>query len=160
YPYGFPAQVTTISYYGADRYYQKNWVQDANGRKTTFLVGYRTAGTTGDADPNPGDRGSVLNVQDAGYTVNGSPSYQKQYTYTYNANGQKASETNLGVNGTTPGVKTTYSYDPTYGNLTQVVQDDVTGGLKRTITITYDTAGRVTYVRDPNHQPNGTQNHF
>ncbi len=91
-----------------------------------------------------GSRGNVAWVRDAGYDVSGSPSYNKQFTYTYYPSGQKASETNLN------GVVTNYTYGDSYGNLTQVAQDP--GGLNRVTSMVYDGVGRVTASTDPNGQ--------
>ncbi len=83
-------------------------------------------------------------------SVSTSPSYNKQFAYQYNANGQKASETNLN------GVVTQYSYGDQWGNLTQMVQDPhVTNGdshLARTTSMVYDASGRVLQSSDPKGQ--------
>ena len=131
------------TWYNASQYFQKANVADAAGHLTAMTVGTSTAGTAGDPDPNGGDRGQVLTVQDAGYAVAGSPSYGKQFTYTYNQYGQKSSETNLN------GVVTQYTYGDQWGNLTQVVQDPGAGHLNRTTTMSYDAAGRVLQSTDP-----------
>jgi YD repeat-containing protein len=98
-------------------------------------------------DPNVGDRGQTLWVQDAGYNDSTSPSYHKEMTYTYNAYGQKLTETNLN------GVVTQYTYGTSgddLGNLVQVVQDPGgTGHLNRTTTMHYDVMGRVLESIDP-----------
>jgi len=126
--------VATTTYYDASGYFQKQSVTDFNGHTTTFGVGL-------DSDPNVGNRGNVLWVRDAGYNDPSSPSYHKQYTYTYNQYGQKTSETNLN------GVVTNYTYNDPHGYLTQVVQD--VGGLHRTTTMSYDEVGHVVQSTDP-----------
>lgn len=138
----YPGQETT-TYYNASQYFQKSGFTDMNGHTSAMGVGTNKAGTPGDPDPNPGDRGQVLWVQDAGYNAPSSPSYHKQFTYTYNSSGQKTSETNLN------GVVTTYAYGDAWGNLTQVVQDAGTGKLNRTTSMVYDVAGRITQSTDP-----------
>lgn len=133
----FPYADSTTSYYDADRYFAKKTVADGNGH-ATFMDYYTST------DASIGNRGEVKLVQDAGYGDPSSPSYQKQFTYTYNQYGQKASETNLN------GVVTTYSYGDQWGNLTQVVQDPGGAGhLNRTTTMVYDAAGRVLQSTDP-----------
>jgi YD repeat-containing protein len=86
-------------------------------------------------------------VRDAGYSDPGIPSQGKQFDYTYNQYGQKATETNLN------GVVTEYTYGDTWGNLTQVVVEEVStarvqvwdpsaeGGAHRAGTRLYDPAG-------------------
>lgn len=139
-----PYNDSTTTYYNASQYFQKASETDADGHTTTYGVGTDTAGNSGDPDPNIGDRGQVLWVQDPGYADSSSPSYGKEYTYTYNGYGQKISETNLN------GVVTTYTYGDAFGNLTQVVQDPGGAGhLNRTTTMTYDAAGRVLTSTDP-----------
>ena len=133
---GFPAESTTTTYYNGSQYFQKASVTDANGHTTRFGVG-------SNVDPNPGNRGNVLWVQDGGYSDPAGPSYQKQFVYAYNANGQKASEINLN------GVETDYSYSDAWGNLTGVVQDHKMGGLNRTTTMVYDVAGHVLSSTSP-----------
>jgi RHS repeat-associated protein len=119
-----------------------------NGHTSSFIVGdNQGVDPTGGQATGVGNKGSVLYVRDAGYGVSTSPSYQKQFVYTYNSLGQKATETNL--NGTV----TQYSYGDQWGNLTQVVQDPhVTQGdghLARTTGMLYDSAGRVLQSTDP-----------
>ncbi len=135
---GFPGQ-TTYTYYNASKYFQKASVTDALGRTSTFDY-------FDNKDILPGNRGNMAWVRDAGYGVSGSPSFGKQFTYTYNQYGQKASETNLN------GVVTNYTYGDAWGNLTQVVQDPGTGRLNRTTAMVYDTVGKVTSSTDPNGQ--------
>jgi YD repeat-containing protein len=130
---GFTGQTAT-SYFNSDKYFQKQSVTDPNGHTTSFDYFSNT-------DANPGNRGNVKLVQDARYGITG-----KQFTYTYNSYGQKASETNLN------GVTTQYSYGTngdTWGNLTQVIQDTGTGHLNRTTTMVYDVAGHPTSSTDP-----------
>ena len=134
----FPGTDTTV-WYNADQYFQKASVTDMNGHTTAMGVGTS-------ADANLGNKGSVLWVQDAGYSDPASPSYHKQFTYTYNQYGQKLSETNLN------GVVTQYTYGDQWGNLTQVVQDPGSGHLNRTTTMTYDVMGRVLQSTDPSGQ--------
>ncbi|MGI4791253.1 MAG: RHS repeat-associated core domain-containing protein [Janthinobacterium lividum] len=144
----FPGQDTT-AYYNASQYFQKTGVTDMDGHTTAMGVGTNTAGNTGDPDPNTGDRGQTLWVQDAGYNDSISPSYHKQFTYTYNQYGQKLSETNLNS------VVTQYTYGTNgadLGNLTQVVQDPGTGHLNRTTSMHYDIMGRVLQSTDPSGQ--------
>jgi RHS repeat-associated protein len=90
---------------------------------------------------NPGDRGNVLWVRDARYSVTG-----KQFEYAYNAYGQKVLEKNLND------VYTEFEYTDTWGNLTKVIQDVGMGKLNRTTEMTYDGAGRVTQSKDPKAQ--------
>ena len=92
--------VDTTDYYDGSQYFQKKSMTDMLGRISTFGVGNKQG-----ADPSNvnlpvsiGQKGSVLWVRDAGYAVSTSPSYNKQFNYSYNSNGQKTSETNL--NGT------------------------------------------------------------
>jgi len=129
-------QQQTSTWYNLSQYFQKASDTDFDGHTTSYTVGT-------DTDANTGNRGEVLAVQDPGYNDSNSPSYGKQYTYTYNQYGQKTSETNLN------GVVTDYTYGDTYGNLTQVVQDPGTGHLNRTTTMTYDLAGHVLSATDP-----------
>ncbi len=133
--YALPGAETT-TYYNASQYFQKAGVTDMNGRTTALGVGTST-------DANTGNRGETLWVQDAGYSDPNSPSYHKQFTYTYNQYGQKTSEINL------KGVVTAYTYGDQWGNLTQVVQDPGAGHLNRTTTMVYDAAGRVLQSTDP-----------
>lgn len=152
----YPGPAVT-SYYNASQYFTKQSATDPNGHTTTMGVGTNTAGKAGDPDANIGDRGQTLWVQDAGYSDSASPSYHKQFTYTYNVYGQKLSETNL--NGTV----TRYYYggdgssfaqadvdaDDT-GDLIAVVQDPGgTGHLNRTTTMRYDIMGRMLQSTDP-----------
>src|SRR5260221_6767773 len=124
YPDGTPA--TTSTYYNASQYFQKSAFTDTLGRTTTFGVGTTT-------DTNVGNRGSVLYVRDAGYTVSGNPSYNKEFDYTYNSYGQKLSETNMN------GVVTNNTYGDQWGNLTKVVQDPgTTPHFARTTSIIFD----------------------
>ncbi len=135
----FPGQETT-TYYNADKYFQKQSVTDMDGHLTA--MDYYT-----NQDPNPGSRGEVKWVQDAGYTDPSSPSYQKQFAYTYNQYGQKLTETNLN------GIVTQYVYGDQWGNLTQVLQDPGGAGhLNRTTTMAYDVMGRVLQSTDPSGQ--------
>lgn len=123
---------TTYTYYDGSQYFQKASVTDATGHTTTIGVGSKT-------DTNVGNRGSVLWVRDARYGTTGA-----QFSYTYNAYGQKTSEINLN------NVETDYTYGDQWGNLTQVVQDPGTGThLARTTTMVYDSGGRVTSSTDP-----------
>jgi RHS repeat-associated protein len=145
---GFANETTSTSYYNASQYFQKASVTDALGHTSSFIVGdNQGVDPTGGQATGVGNKGSVLYVRDAGYGVSTSPSYQKQFVYTYNSLGQKATETNL--NGTV----TQYSYGDQWGNLTQVVQDPhVTQGdghLARTTGMLYDSAGRVLQSTDP-----------
>jgi uncharacterized protein RhaS with RHS repeats len=133
--------LTTYTYYDASKYFQKASVTDPNGKTTTFDY----YGTT-DGDTTTGNKGEVRWVRDAGYTVSTSPSYHKEYDYTYNSNGQKATGTNLN------GVVTQYSYGDSWGNLTQVVQDYGTGKINRTTSMVYDIYGRVQSSTDPMSQ--------
>src|SRR5581483_2165525 len=90
----------TTTWYNASQYFARASVTDMNGHTTTFIVGDNQGhDPTGQQGQSNGNKGSVLYVRDAGYSISGSPSYQKQYVYTYNTYGQKTSETNLGVNG-------------------------------------------------------------
>jgi len=130
---------TVTTYYNASKYFQKASTTDARGL-TTAMDYYSNQ------DPSPGNRGEVALVQDAGYADPNSPSYQKQFTYTYNQYGQKLTETNL------KGVVTQYTYGTSgtdTGNLVQVVQDPGTGHLNRTTTMHYDIMGRVLQSTDP-----------
>ncbi|MCA1596469.1 MAG: DUF6531 domain-containing protein, partial [Chloroflexi bacterium] len=127
---GFTGTETT-SYYNADKYFQKASFTDMNGHTTNWDYYSIT-------DPSPGNRGNVKLVQDARYGIT-----NKQFTYTYNQYGQKASEVNLN------GVETDYTYGDTWGNLTQVVQDPGTGHLNRTTSMSYDIAGDVLQSTDP-----------
>ena len=132
YPHG-----TTCTYYNASKYFQKAGTTDGKGL-TTAMDYYDSH------DASPGNRGEVQWVRDAGYNDSASPSYQKQFAYTYNQYGQKTSETNL------RGVVTQYTYGDQWGNLTQVVQDPGgTGHLNRTTTMQYDVMGRVLQSTDP-----------
>ncbi len=131
----FPGTETT-TWYNASQYFQKSGVSDMNGHTTAMGVGTST-------DANVGNRGQVLWVQDAGYNDSSSPSYHKQFIYTYNQYGQKLTDTNLN------GVVTQYTCGDQWGNLTQVVQDPGTGHLNRTTTMSYDAAGRVLQSTDP-----------
>ena len=132
----YPGQETT-AYYNASKYFQKQSFTDMNGHVTA--IDYYS-----NQDPSPGNRGEVNLVQDAGYADPNSPSYQKQFTYTYNQYGQKLTETNL------RGVVTQYTYGDQWGNLTQVVQDPGGAGhLNRTTTMVYDIMGRVLQSTDP-----------
>ena len=148
-PFYDPAKPhTTTSYYNASQYFQKQSVTDLNGRSSTFIVGTNLGvDPTGVLTTGTGNKGSVLYIRDAGYAVSTSPSYQKQFAYNYNSNGQKVQETNLN------GVVTTYAYGDQWGNLTQVVQDPhVTSGdshLARTTSMGYDSSGRVLQSTDP-----------
>ncbi len=135
-PRGFTGSTTNYAYYNASKYFQKSSVTDPLGRVTSFDYFDKF-------DPSAGNRGNVAWVRDAGYSVSGSPSQNKQFTYTYNGAGQKASETNLN------GVVTNYAYGDSWGNLTQVVQDAGTGKLNRTTVMAYDAGGRVTSSTDP-----------
>lgn len=139
---GFSGTETT-TYYGASKYFQKQSVTDMNAHTSTFDYGTKD-------DANQGNRGNVLWVRDSGYADSNSPSYQKQFTYTYNQYGQKTSETNLN------GVVIQYTYGDQWGNLTQVVQDPhVTQGdshLNRTTSMQYNIAGSVTQSADPKGQ--------
>lgn len=139
-PDGFGSQTMTYTYYNASQYFQKQSITDPQSHVTLFGVGRAD-------DPNLGNRGEVLWVQDAGYSVSSSPSFHKQMVYTYNTYGQRTNETNLN------GVVTNYIYGDTWGNLTQIVQDPhVTSGdshLARTSNITFDAGGRVTQTTDP-----------
>ena len=142
---------TTIGYYNASQYFQKASVTDMLGRTSTFIVGTNQGvDPTGGQATGIGNKGSVLYVRDAGYTVSTSPSYQKQFAYEYNSFGQKVKDTNL--NNTV----TQYSYGDQWGNLTQVVQDPhVTTGdshLARTTQVVYDAAGQVLQSTDPKSQ--------
>ena len=128
----FPG-VEKYSYYDESKYFQKSSVTDmasteAHPRRTSFDYGSKD-------DANVGNRGNVLWAQDA---------VGNRYTYTYNSNGQKTSETNP------MGVVTRYTYGDQWGNLTKVVQDPT--GLNRITTMTYDAAGRVTDRIDPKGQ--------
>ena len=151
--FGSKDDVVITAYYNASQYFQKKSVTDANGRVTTFGVG-------SDSDPNIGNRGSVLWVQDAGYNVANNPSNGRQFNYTYYPTGQKASETDL------KGTLTTYEYGGAgdavntqgqpLGNLTRVVQDAVPASpvngrtyLQRTTTMNYDVVGHVLSSTDP-----------
>ena len=141
----------TTTYYNASQYFQKQSVTDVNGHTTTMIVGTNQGvDPTGVQTTSNGNKGNVLYVQDAGYGVSTSPSYHKQFVYTYNSNGQKTSETNLN------GVVTQYTYGDAWGNLTQVVQDPhVTTGdshLARTTTILYNASGRILQSTDPKNQ--------
>ena len=113
-----------------------------------------------------GNRGEVKLVEDAGYNDATSPSYGKQYTYTYNSYGQKTSETNLN------GVTTQYYYggdgssfdtaDPDQhcdtSDLIAVVQDPGTGShLNRTTKMGYDALSRVITATDPMGQETSTE---
>ena len=142
------AGTDTTAYYNGSQYFQKQSVTDMNGHTTTFGVGSKYAGTAGNADTNPGDRGSVLWVKDAKYgdgTLNASGT---RFQYTYNASGQKISEANQGVNGGA-GIVTNYTYGDAWGNLTSVVQDPGAGHLARTTSMDYDVAGHVLHSTDP-----------
>jgi RHS repeat-associated protein len=148
---GFPAQSAT-AYYNASQYFQKQSDTDMDGHTTTYGIGTDTAGNLGDTDPNIGDRGEVLWVQDAGYADPSSPSYGKEYFNTYNQYGQKLTGTDLN------GMVTQNTYgaandtvDGYYdlGNLVQVIQDPGTGHLNRTTSMHYDAAGRVIQSTDP-----------
>ncbi len=131
---------STFSYYGADKYFQKASATDANGNTSTFDY-------YDNQYPNVGNRGEVKWVRDAGYTDGSSPSYQKQFAYTYNQYGQKLSETNLN------NVVTQYTYGDDWGNLTQVVQDaSGSAPLQRTTTMASDAAGHVLQSTDPAQQ--------
>jgi RHS repeat-associated protein len=136
YFHGFANKVTTYSYFNASKYFQKESVTDPTGRVTRFDYFDKF-------DANVGNRGNVKWVRDAGYDNPQSPSYQKQFAYTYNQHGQKASETNLN------GSVTQFTYGDTWGNLTQVVQDYGTGKLNRTTQMVHDMAGRVQQSTDP-----------
>ncbi len=129
------SETTTTSYYNASQYFQKASVTDAAGRTTSFGVGTNV-------DSNVGNRGSVLWVKDAKYGDGTYNNTGTRFSYTYNSNGQKTSETNEN------GVVTNYSYGDTWGNLTQVVQDPGTGHLNRTTSTVYDGAGRVSQSTD------------
>ena len=133
-PHGFTGGTTNYAYYNASKYFQKSSVTDPLGRVTSFDYFDKF-------DPSAGNRGNVAWVRDAGYGVSGSPSQNKQFTYTYNGAGQKATETNL------KGVVTNYAYGDSWGNLTQVRQDPT--GLNRTTVMAYDAGGRVTSSTDP-----------
>jgi len=131
YPHG-----TTCAYYNADKYFQKS--ATTSGRGLSTAMDYYSS-----QDSSPGNRGEVQWVRDAGYSDPASPSYQKQFSYTYNQYGQKLTETNL------RGVVTQYTYGDQWGNLTQVVQDPGAGHLNRTTTMAYDVMGRVLQSTDP-----------
>ena len=144
YPHG-----TTCAYYDASKFFQK--ASTADGRGLTTAMDYYD-----DQDASPGNKGEVKWVRDAGYNDSSSPSYQKQFIYTYNQYGQKTSETNL------RGVVTRYYYGgdgssfaqadtnaADTGNLIAVVQDPGTGHLSRTTTMRYDIMGRVLQSTDP-----------
>jgi len=131
---GFPGTATATSYYDASKYFQKESVTDANGNTSTFDY-------YDNADTNPGNRGEVRWMRDARYGTTG-----QQFEYTYNAYGQKATETNLND------IVTEYTYGDTWGNLTEVVQDPGMGHLDRTTQMTYDAAGRVVSSTDPKSQ--------
>ncbi len=131
----FPGTETT-TYYNIDKYFQKQSVSDMNGHITAMDY-------FNNQDASLGNRGEVQWVRDAGYSDPSSPSYGKQFMYTYNQYGQKTSETNL------RGVVTQYTYGDAWGNLTQVVQDPGAGHLNRTTTMTYDVMGRVLRSTDP-----------
>ena len=138
----------TTTYYNASQYFQKQSVTDLNGHTSAFIVGTNQGiDPTGVQATGNGNKGSVLYVQDAGYGVSTSPSYLKQFAYSYNSRGQKISETNLN------GVVTQNSYGDQWGNLTQVVQDPhVNSGdshLARTTSMSYDIAGFVLQTTDP-----------
>ena len=144
---GYSTAQDVSAYYNATQYFQKQSTTDAASHTTTIGVGTNTAGNPGDPDSNIGDRGQTLWVQDAGYNDSSSPSYHKQFTYTYNQWGQKLSETNLN------GVVTQYTYGTSgndLGNLIQVVQDaGGTGHLNRITSMHYDVMGRVLSSTDP-----------
>ena len=150
------------TYYDASGYFQKKSVTDANGHTTTFIVGDDKG-----VDPLPtsdlahiatsaGNKGSVLHVQDADYSVSGTPSNQKQFSYQYDSAGRKISETDL------RNVTTVYTYGgPTdatnsvgtpIGNLTQVTRDYDAAGTRLNLKtkMTYDVVGHVTESFDPN----------
>jgi len=123
--------VETTTYYDASKYFQKASVTDMNGHTTQMDY-------FDDQDPSPGNRGEVKWVEDARYGTTG-----KQFTYTYNQYGQKATEVNLN------GVETDYTYGDQWGNLTEVVQDPGTGHLNRATNMVYDVAGHVIQSTDP-----------
>lgn len=128
---------TTTSYYNGSKYFQPASVTDPKGNVTNY--DYFTS-----TDASVGNRGEVKWVRDARYATTG-----KQCSYTYNAYGQKLTETNL------KDVLTQYTYGTSgasLGNLTQVVQDAGTGKLNRTSTVTYDAAGRALSSTDPKSQ--------
>ena len=130
------AKGTASTYYNASKYFQKSGMTDARGL-TTAMDYYDNQ------DASLGNRGEVQWVRDAGYADPASPSYGKQFTYTYNQYGQKTSEINL------RGVVTQYTYGDQWGNLTQVVQDPGAGHLNRTTSMVYDIMGRVLQSTDP-----------
>jgi RHS repeat-associated protein len=148
---GYSAQNVT-AYYNASQYFQKQSDTDMDGHVTRYGVGTNTAGNSGDPDPNTGDRGEVLWERDAGYNDTTSPSYGKQYSYTYNQYGQKLTSTDLkgtvtqNVYGTADDTVDGY-YD--LGRIVQVIQDPGTGHLNRTTSMHYDASGRVIQSTDP-----------
>ncbi|MCC6443835.1 MAG: RHS repeat protein, partial [Armatimonadetes bacterium] len=124
-------KVTTYTYYGADKYYQRETATDALGRVTRYDYGRNSDAA--------GQRGSLLWVRDARYSQTG-----RQMSFTYNGYGQKTQMTDFN-NGVTD-----YTYGDSWGNLTQVRQDPT--GLNRTTTMQYDALGRVTQSTDPRNQ--------
>jgi RHS repeat-associated protein len=135
YQEGYQATTTTTStYFPASKYFQKETVTDPLGRVTRMDY-------FDNADPSAGNRGNVKWVRDARYSVTG-----RQFEYSYNSYGQKASELSLNQ------VLTQYSYEDLWGNLTRVVQDPGAGRLNRTTTMAYDVAGRVKQSTDPKAQ--------
>jgi len=129
--------VDTTTYYDASQYFQKKSVTDMNGHTTTLGVGSKY-------DSNPGNRGSVLWVKDAKYGDGTLNNTGTRFSYTYNTQGQKTSETNQN------GIVTNYTYGDAWGNLTQIVQDP--GGLNRITSMQYDIAGHVLQSTDPSGQ--------
>jgi RHS repeat-associated protein len=141
------ASRTEYQYYNASKYFQKASVTQkgaaGNSDHRTSTFDYFDSG-----DADPGNRGQVKWVRDAGYANPNSTSYGRQWEYGYNQNGQKAWERNL------KGVKTVFAYGDAWGNLTQVVQDPSDpstshAGLSRTTSMSYDVAGRVLSSTDP-----------
>ena len=127
-------------YYPASGYFQKKQVKDANGRLTTF--GLDT-------------QGNVTSVQDADYNTLNTPSYHRQYLYSYDGFGRKTDETDLN------GVATHYEYGGTtdatnsagtpVGNLTQVTRDYNVAGTRLNLKtkMAYDVVGHVLESLDP-----------
>jgi RHS repeat-associated protein len=130
------AHGTRYTYYGADRYYQKASETDPLNRTTAY--DYFAIGADLTSSGNVGELKKVTTPD------------SKEFTTTYNDDGQKDSETVPKVlNGgtTATNVTTTYDYRDTWGNLTHVFQDP--SGVNRTTMMAYDAAGRVTSVTDP-----------
>jgi len=161
---GFAGSGSISAYYNASQYFHKQSDTDFDGNTTFLGIGTNSAGKVGDADPNIGDRGNILQVQDAGYNDPAAPTYHKQYTYTYNQYGQKITGTS------TNGIVTNYYYkgdgssydlestasDP-LGSLIAEVQDPGSSPhVNRITTMHYDIMGHVVQRTDPKGQRTAT----